>query len=233
MHLINKEFDKVVCINLAERKDKREKIQAKFDKLGIEVEWYTPVQYGFIPNIVPVINSSGKGNFNPNQPYEFGAALSHYHVIKQALVEGAKSIFVFEDDALFHKDFNSKFATYYKWLPKDWDFFLLYSFMYQWLPQNTRMNAYWARSYKSWSLMTYGMRENFMKEYISRQDKFFTISDKVTFDMQENGKWNCYSAVPSICLPDTYMGSNIRGQNLNYEYNPTITNWGVSNEDYE
>ena len=38
MHRLNKEFDKIVCINLAERKDKREDMQKKFDNLGIEVE---------------------------------------------------------------------------------------------------------------------------------------------------------------------------------------------------
>ena len=233
MHRINKEFDKIVCITLAERRDKRNKIQVKFDKLGIEVEWYTAVQYGFVPNLVPVINQSGKGKFNPQQPYEFGAALSHYHVIKQALLEGADSIFVFEDDVLFHKDFNSKFDLYFDSIPKNWDFFLLYSFMYNWLPENERMNAFWARSFKSWSLMTYGMKKDFMEAYINHQNQYFTISDKVTFDMQEYKKWNCYSAVPSICLPDTHLGSNIRGTNLNYAYNPSVTNWGVPNEDYE
>ena len=233
MHRINKEFDKVVCINLAERADKREKIQKKFDRLGIEVEWYTAVQYGFIPNIVPVINQSGRGSFNAQHPYEFGAALSHYHVIRQALVEGAESIFVFEDDVLFHKDFNARFDLYFNNLPPAWDFFLLYSFMYNWLPENTRINAYWAKSWKSWSLMTYGMRKDFMEAYIARQNQHFTISDKVTFQMQEDPRWNCYSAVPSICLPDTYLGSNIRGENMNYEANPTVTNWGVPNEDYE
>lgn len=225
MHRINKEFDKVVCINLAERSDKRDKIQKKFDHLGIEVEWYTAVQYGFIPNIVPVINQSGKGHFNGQHPYEFGAALSHYHVIKQALAEGHKSIFVFEDDVLFHKDFNKKFDLYFNNLPGDWDFFLLYSFMYNWLPQNERMNPYWARSFKSWSLMTYGMKENFMKSYIERQNQHFTISDKVSFDMQEDSRWNCYSAVPSLGIPSS-DSSDIR-EIKNYEQNRTVTNWGI------
>ena len=232
MHRINSEFDKVVCINLVERKDKKEKIQKRFDNLGIEVEWHTAVKYGFIPRIVPFINNNEQ-HFNPRQPFEMGCALSHYHVVKQALEEGAERLFVFEDDALFHKEFNKKFNSYFNTLPKDWDQFLLYSFMYEWLPKNTRVNARWVKSYRSWSLMSHGIKKNMMKGYIVRQDAFFTISDKVTFDMQEENVWNIYSAIPSLCLPDSKMGSNIRGENMNYATNPTVTNWGIPNENYE
>jgi hypothetical protein len=34
----NEYFDKVVCINLKERTDKKEVISKRFDKLGINVE---------------------------------------------------------------------------------------------------------------------------------------------------------------------------------------------------
>lgn len=233
MHRINKEFDKVVCINLAERPDKRQKMQEKFDKLGIQVEWFTSVQYGFIPRIITPILESKVGHFNKNQPYEIGAALSHYHVIKQALIEGAENIMVFEDDVRFHKNFNEKFEKYMEQLPKNWDIILLYSFMYELLPQNVRVSKRWMKSFRSWSLMSYGMKKQAMQEYISRQDKFFTISDLVTYKMQEETDLNIYSAVPALCLPETKLGSNIRGQNLNYEYSPTIVNLGYSDENYE
>ena len=52
MHRLNKEFDSIICINLAERPDKREKMQKKFEDLEIEVDWFTAVQYGFIPKIL-------------------------------------------------------------------------------------------------------------------------------------------------------------------------------------
>ena len=231
MHPINKIFDKIICINLAERPEKREKSQQNFNILGLDVEFFTAVKYDFIPNIVPAINQSGTGKFNPKQPYELGAALSHYHVIKQALAEGAERIFVMEDDVMFHKNFNKKWDLYYRNLPKNWDMFLLYSFMYEWLPQNKRMNAYWAKSYRSWSLMTYGMNRRLMEAYIEMQDKHFTISDMVTYKLQENPLYNCYSAVPSLCIPST-ASSDIRGIK-NYEQNQTVTNWGVSNDEYE
>lgn len=233
MHRLNKEFDKVVCINLAERPDKKELMQERFDKYGIEVEWFTAVQYGFIPKIVKPINDSKNGKFNENQPFEIGAALSHYHVIKQALTEGCKKIFVFEDDAKFHVDFNKKLDSYLDDLPEDWNMISFYSFMYNIMPQNIRVSKRWLKSYKSWSLMAYGMNEEFMRSYIASQNAFFTIADAVSFNLQENALLKSYTAIPSLCIPETQMGSNIRGQNMNYESNPTITNMGYGDDHYD
>lgn len=233
MHRLNKEFDKVVCINLVERKDKREKMQQKFNELGIEVEWFSAIQYGFIPKIVNPIVDSKAGYFNKNHPFEIGAALSHYHVLKQALLEGCEKIFVFEDDVKFHEDFNTKIDTYLNDLPKDWDLFLGYSFMYNLLPENKRVSKRWIRSYKSWSLMAYGINKKMMQEYVSYQDSNFCIADLVTYNLQERKDLNIYSAIPAFCIPETSLGSNIRGENMNYESNPTIVNMGYSDDHYK
>ena len=230
-HRLNKDFDKVVCINLIERPDKKEKMVLKFNQLGIDVEWYTAVKYGFIPNIIKPIIDSKKGHFNLNQPFEIGAALSHYAVIKQALEEGCNNIFVFEDDILFHKDFNTKLDKYLDNVPKDWELLLFYSFMYNLVPENIRINSKWIKSKNSWSLMTYAMNRKFMEEYIKRQNNFYTISDLVTYKMQEQN-FKIYSAIPTLCIPNTALGSNIRNE-MNYNNNPTILNLGYSNENYE
>ena len=65
------------------------------------------------------------------------------------------------------------------------------------------------------------------------QDNFFTIADSVTYGMQEINKWNIYSAAPALCIPETQLGSNIRGSSMNYKSNPTITNMGYSDDNYE
>lgn len=82
-HILNDWFDKVYCINLAERPDKRQKMEARFQKLGIEVEWFTAVTYGFANRIVPPLVDHKVCHFNKQHPNEFGAALSHYTVIKK------------------------------------------------------------------------------------------------------------------------------------------------------
>jgi len=231
MHRLNKEFDKIICINLAERKDKREKMQTKFDELGIEVEWFTAVQYGFVPRIVEPIIKSRAGHFNINQPYEIGAALSHYHVIKQALLEGCDDIFVFEDDVRFHTDFNTKLDSYLNEAPDNWDMIMFYSFMYHLLPENIRVSKKWIKSFRAWSLMAYGMKRDLMEEYIKRQDEFFTISDAVTYKIQEEQNFRIYSAVPALCIPEP-NSSNIRNE-ANYINTPTVINMGINDDIYK
>ena len=233
-HRINKEFDKVVCINLVNRPDKKENMKAKLDELGILVEWFKAVPYGFAGEIVnslkPITNDFPR--FNIKTPNEFGAAMSHYTVIKTALLEGAEKLFVMEDDVMFRKGFNEKFDKYYDSLPADWDMFLLYSFMYKIQPQNVRVNAKWVKSYDAWSLMSYGMNKKAMERYVEDQDKLFQIADRASFRMQ--GKdLNIYSAVPTLCIPNKDLGSNIRGDNMNYENTQTVLNMGYGKENYE
>ena len=234
MHLINEKFEEVVCINLANRPDKREHMRNKFDKLGIGIEWFTAVQYGFAEEVVKSLNPTVNDfpRFNTKHPNEFGASMSHYTVIKTALETGVEKLFVFEDDVMFRKDFNTQFEKYYNTLPQNWDMFLLYSFMYKLQPQNVRVNSRWIKSYDAWSLMSYGINRKAMEQYIKDQDKMFQIADRASFKMQGKNL-NIYSAVPTLCIPNQKLGSNIRGDNMNYVATNTVLNMGYSNENFK
>jgi GR25 family glycosyltransferase involved in LPS biosynthesis len=231
---MNKYFDKIVCINLLSRKDKKEHMQEKFNKLGINVEWFHAVEYGFAKEIVESLKPSVADyvRFSPATPNEFGAAMSHYTVIKTAYEQGVEKLFVFEDDVMFRKDFNEKFEKYYASVPENWDMLLLYSFMYQLQPQNVRVNAKWIKSFDAWSLMAYGINRKAMKQYIEDQDKFFQIADRASFKMQGKNL-NIYSAIPTLCIPNVQLGSNIRGHNMNYNTTNTVLNIGFNNENFE
>jgi len=234
MNRLNKEFNKVVCVNLVSRSDKKAKTEAKFNALGIEVEWFKAVEYGFAHSVVSSLpkSTSGFNRFNPKQPNEFGAAMSHYTVIKTAYQEGVENLFVFEDDVMFRKNFNSLFEKYFDALPSDWDMFLLYSFMYHLQPQNIRVNSRWIKSYDAWSLMSYAMNRKAMEKYIKEQDEWFRIADLASYQMQGK-ELNIYSAIPTLCIPNQNLGSNIRGDNMNYVNTNTVLNMGYGNENYE
>ena len=232
--MINEYCDKVVCINLQNRPDKKEFMKTRFDHLAIDVEWFHPVQYGFADKIVNALyqSKSRSGHFNTSQPNEFGAAMSHYTVIKTALQQGVEKLCVFEDDAIFHKDYTTLLAKYMTAVPEDADILLFYSFMYNLEPKNVRVNARWMKAYKSWSLLNYIMNKKAMEEYIERQDRFFTIADSVTYNMQEVNQIKTYCTTPCLVLPSTNLASNIRTVK-NYETTQTVLQLGVSPEKYE
>ena len=76
------------------------------------------------------------------------------------------------------------------------------------------------------------MNEKAMERYIKEQDEFFRIADLASFQMQ--GKdLNIYSAVPTLCIPNPDLGSNIRGNNMNYVTTNTVLNLGFSNQNFE
>ena len=79
--------------------------------------------------------------------------------------------------------------------------------------------------------MAYGMNRRTMKAYIDSQDKFFTISDMVTWKMQNTREFNIYVSTPSLVVPHPELASNIRSSK-NYEQILTATNLGVHPSNY-
>ena len=243
MSLINEKYNKVVCICLKEREDKYKYSLAQFIKHGIDVEFYRPVVPGYAAQLLEDYykrwNSPDnmKIRFNPRFPNELGAMQSHYHVIKNALIEGAKSIFVFEDDCVFHKDFDTLLPKYMNTLPNDAEGVLLYSYMANLEPQNVRVAPRWTKGFASWSFLAYGLTERAMKGYVQLQDMQPMIADKASWVMMTQQGFNFYIASPPLIIPSKSLTSSIRGENKNYEkaqfLGGNVFMLGISPDDYE
>ena len=201
---LNKVFDRVVCINLVERSDRKKLITDQLNKFNIDFEFYNPVKFGFANIIVEdIMNSTHpkkRGYFNIFQPNEIGCAISHYSVIKKAYLEGVERLFIFEDDIMLDNDFNNKFKLYYNNLPKEWDMMLLYSFLRVWEERMTPINEYWRNAHNNWSCVAYGMNRKFMELYIHAADEYFCIADLTTLRLQE--KLKCYVLQNFLVTPN-------------------------------
>jgi len=78
------------------------------------------------------------------------------------------------------------------------------------------------------------MNRKSMAKYINYQDAMFQIADRASFKMQDPpSDMNIYSAVPTLCIPNQKLGSNIRGDNMNYVNTNTILNMGFDNGNFE
>ena len=243
MSLINDRYDKIYCICLKEREDKYKHALAQFIKHDIEVEFYRPVIPGYAFKLIELY--ADKYNdlkinhrlFNKEFPNELGAMQSHYTVIKSALLDGAKSIFVFEDDCVFHKDFDTLLPKYMNTLPNDAEGVLLYSYMANLEPQNVRVAPRWTKGFASWSFLAYGLTERAMKGYIQLQDSQPMIADKASWVMMTQQGFNFYIASPPLIIPSKSLTSSIRGENKNYEkaqfLGGNVFMLGISPDDYE
>jgi len=239
MSLIDERYDKRVCISLKERDDKYKYMLAQFVKNDIDAEFYRPVIQGHAHHFVkPYAEQYNRRDinyvrFNPEHPNEFGCFLSHYHVIKTALLEGAESIFVFEDDCAFHKDFTELLPKYLDTIPDNTDGILLYSFMYAFEPQNIRVKPRWTKGFASWSFLAYGLNKRAMEGYIKLQDETPMIADRGSWTMMTQMNYNFMIASPPLVVPSKILSSSIRGENKNYEKNKSVFLLGIDEKNYE
>ncbi len=232
MLTINSIFDKVVCVNLVDANNKKADMIRRFKEQQIDAEFYTATKFGFANRIVTALNHTKLGRFNEGMVNEFGATISHYSVIKTAFEQGINRLFVFEDDARFRKDFAAVFNTYLSNIPEDWNMILGYSYMQHAITPDIRINPYWIKSAKSWSLLAYGMDRTAMEHYIKSQDSRCCIADSISYLMTAENGIHCYVATPSLFIPDCTTGSSIRSI-MNYQIVPTTTNSGFSEANYE
>lgn len=216
MGYLNDRYEKIVCINLKERKDKYEFMLAQFIKNDISVEWFHPVIHGYANKIVKPLVDAKVAHFNVQHANEFNTMSSFYHVVKSAILDGAQSLFIIEDDFHMHKQFNELLPKYFDTVPKDADAILLYSYMSGLNPENIRVSSRWVRGYKSWSHIAIGMSKKYMEEFIKRIDRRPCTGDLISYEMMEQG-FNVYIATPPLGIPSKLFVSDIRGNNKNYD----------------
>lgn len=239
MSIINERYNKVVCINLKERPDKKQYMMGQFSQYDIDVEWYHPVILNYATHFVePYADkhndySRNYVRFNKHFPNEFGTLHSHYYVIKSALLDGAQSLFVFEDDCAFHEDWDELLPKYLNTIPENAEGVLFYSFMHQLEPQNVRVKPRWTKGFASWSLLAYGMTRSMMETYIAYVDATPMIADRVTWELMTRQNANIYVASPPLVIPAKDLTSNIRGENKNYEKVPNVFLLGIDQTKYK
>jgi hypothetical protein len=113
---IGEMFSKAVYINLDRREDRRERMWARFQSLGMDgVERVAAVD-GAVAEL-PAHWVGQEGNY--------GCLLSHKAAVASADDEGCESLVVFEDDVEFTPDFLPRLARTIHELPADWTFFYL------------------------------------------------------------------------------------------------------------
>jgi hypothetical protein len=126
--LLNELFDLVFCINLDSRTDRWEIVRDRSLVAGLEVE-----RFSAFPS-KPPRSTNARGEGGPWKEAVKACARSHIAAVREAVQRGAHSVFIFQDDVVFHPRFDAKLRNWIVDLPEDWD--LLY--LGGWHPRTER-----------------------------------------------------------------------------------------------
>ncbi|KAB7504513.1 Glycosyltransferase 25 family member [Armadillidium nasatum] len=124
-------MDKIYCINLLRRPDRREKMKKNFELLNLNVTFVNAVDWRdlnetFLKSLdLRVLKNYDRANFTYGLIANF---LSHYFIWKEIIEHEYDQVMIFEDDVFFFHDFSEKLKelqTELELLKIDWEFIFL------------------------------------------------------------------------------------------------------------
>lgn len=181
---LNTFFPNKVCINLARRSDRWQRMQARFAHHGIQdVARFDALDGLSIP--IPATWDDFPGSY--------ACLRSHLAVIENAHKNRSCSVLVIEDDVIFHPDLRRVFSEYIKELPDDWDM-LFFGALHGEPP--TPVTEHIVKLTHSLSTYTYALKHTIYEAFIDLNRQALTVLDENTRALQK--QFNCYCFMPHL-----------------------------------
>ena len=203
--MLNKYFEKIYCISLERRTDRRKKAHDHFSSLGIDFEFFDAIDGKDIP--------ISKGKLNQG---EVGCILSHLSIYKKSIEDGIGDYLILEDDCEFHPDINNLFPIFYKQIPDDWCLFYLGGNHNHTKIEMIDKNIH--RLHRTYTTHCYGVRKGFSEFLVSNMDKNMESLNQADVELSDIQKIKpCYGTIPHLAWQ--YEGfSDIVGEYRNYNF---------------
>ena len=109
MKKLNEYFDKIYCINLDRRPDRKQKCNEQFERIELDVEFFSAIDKEKI--------LENRSNITTGQ---LACLSSHYNIIRKAEKYGHNKILILEDDVVFSDNLQEIFKNSIKDVPSDW-----------------------------------------------------------------------------------------------------------------
>lgn len=109
--MFNDHFDKVFCLNLPVRQERKQRMSNLFEARNMEVEFFSACR-GFA---IPFVHEFLKERFSAAG--YVGTLISYLNLFDYALDKGYENICVIEDDVMIHKEIHSISDNYIPRLP--------------------------------------------------------------------------------------------------------------------
>ena len=214
---LNDIFPHKVCINLDKRRDRWERMRARFARHDIDSVIRFPALDGRALPIPPSWDDF---------PGAYGCLRSHLAVVERAREEGRDSVLIFEDDAVLDPLFGERFPEYVRQLPADWDMLLFGGIHGRPL---TRVADNVIRITHSLSTYAYALKHTIYDGFIELNRGASTVLDENTRELQK--RFNCYCFMPHLAwVEDDY--SDVREERSSLWWlKESLDLWGAEMDD--
>ena len=177
-------FSKIVCINLDRRPERWQRIHAQLARHGIHHVQRFPAVDG---------ETITKPAFWPHSAGAYGCLLSHVEVVREARRSNASSVLIFEDDTVLDPDFPTKFASFSKEVPDDWDM-LYFGALHK--DEPVMISEHVGRITKANSTYAYALKNTVFDAFIKLNTRAEHVLDMNSYLLQE--RFNCYCFMPNL-----------------------------------
>jgi glycosyl transferase family 25 len=182
--MLNQLFPHQVCINLDRRADRWQRMQAEFARHGVDdVRRFSACDGNAL--VLP-----------PNWKHTagaYGCLRSHVAVVQAARELDHESVLIFEDDAVFDSEFKSKFASFVKELPANWDM-LYFGALHKDEPVRVSDHVY--RITKANSTYAYALKRTVFDAFVELNARAEQVLDVNAYALHE--RFNCYCFLPNL-----------------------------------
>lgn len=212
--------DHVYVLNLDRRPEKWKQTKDQFDIYGIDAERFPAVD-GLNNDIQEQFSSMPKTERIRNANM-LACLLSHLNIIKDAIKNNYKSIAVFEDDVLLHRNFPSEIKRINKL--KNWDLIYLGACQSKWEDVKV-INGFYrpVNTLGAWAFLVNSRVFHSIKEQHERLETTADIGLVKLFSNHDK----CYVASPNICISDTTI-SDLRTWST-WEKTCNLYQWKANN----
>jgi len=123
----------------------------------------------------------------------YGCLRSHVEVVREAQRSNAPSVLIFEDDTVLDPEFQSKFASFSKEVPDDWDM-LYFGALHK--DEPAQISEHVGRITRANSTYAYALKNTVFDAFIELNARAEHVLDMNSYLLQE--RFNCYCFMPNL-----------------------------------
>ncbi len=200
--VLNKQFDKIYCINLERRTDRKAYMQAEADRMNMNITFIDAVDGK---------DWKPKGILNGGQ---LACIESHKKVWQQAIKDKVQRFLILEDDVLFHRDLQQ---FDFEKLPQEWDVLYLGACQFSWgVSTDSERNVYKCNHD---TLATHAIAYT-----IEAATKILELANKTEFKLPVDNwiaqvllkGYEAYTIYPNLIIQKKMDDSDIKAATSNY-----------------